>query len=200
MTHWKKYSRIIFLCGVLLLVCSAGTAAAEQNYLVMYVIGSDLESNPPPEQEGAATADFVKLIDGWDDTAGDVFIIYGGANKTGWDEGVSLTNLTLLKNDYDEDGVVGSDYGKPTKFIRERMDLGIATQEALTQSLKRAEEYRTEVGISDAANRYLIFWDHGAGYKGYGQDEVNSTNEKISLSQLANGLEDSGTTYTSHWI
>ncbi|MDV0443789.1 clostripain-related cysteine peptidase [Methanorbis rubei] len=189
----QNFSKLHLLCGLLLILCSAAVpaaAAADENYLVMYVVGSDLES-----EGDQATDNLIDLVNSWDPSMGDVLIIYGGAKKAGWDDGVTITNLDLLTKDL-EDGVIGVDTdndGNPTVHVLDRFpDVDISDASTLANSLSYAEEYRKNSGLSGARN-YLLFWNHGGGYTGFGQNEISK--EILSLGELQTGLSGAGTRY-----
>lgn len=190
----KTHVRCLVMIGVLLFVlCGAAVpavAAAGENYLIMYVVGSDLES-----ASNAASDNLVDLANKWDPAMGDVLIIYGGSKKTGWNNGIAITNLELLKADL-ADEVMGADVdedGKETQHVLTRFSgADISTPAALTTSLRYAEEYRKSAGLSEA-KVYLDLWNHGGGYTGFGQNEV--TESLLSVSQLQSGIAAAGTTY-----
>ena len=183
------------MIGITLILLStaivpSAAGATGTNYLVMYIVGSDLESNG-----NQATGNLADLADSWDPAMGDVLIIYGGAEKTGWDDGVAITNLTLLLEDF-ADGVIGSDLNLgeiPTQYVLKRMPgADISTPQTMASSLQYAEQYRKAAGL-DSAENYLIFWNHGSGYNGYGSNEISG--RMLSLEDLRTGLSGAGTTY-----
>ncbi len=178
--------RSLLVCAVVLVLVSAAVpaaAAAGENYLVMYVVGSDLESG-----ENQATDNLRDLASSWTAEAGDVLIIYGGANKPGWDNGVAVTNIELLRKDL-EDNVIGVDEnagGQPTQYVLERFaGADISEPQTLANSMAYAEEYRKLNGLANARN-YLLFWNHGGGYSGFGLNEL--TQKMLSLNDLQTGL------------
>ena len=195
MTDFQFPFRGALLCGMLALILVAAAvpaaAAAEGNYMVMYIVGSDLESG----QYQAATENLRDLAESWDPAMGDVLIIYGGAQKTGWNDGVAITNLELLTKDFD-DGIIGSDQdlgGTPTRYVLKRMPgVDISTPQSLGTALQYAEQYRKSTGLANARN-VLLFWNHGAGYIGYGNNEL--TGRMLSLDDISAGLSRTGTTY-----
>jgi hypothetical protein len=179
----------LLLVGIIVIMISAmilPVSASDENYLVLYVIGSDLESGDYHH----ASSNLKDLADNWNSDMGDVLVIYGGADKTGWNDGLSITNLELLKKDL-EDGVVGSDGDSltPTQYILTRIpQVDISSSGALSQSLKYADNYGATNNLS-SANRYLIFWNHGGGYLGFGSNEVLNT--WMSVQDLKSGLSSS---------
>ncbi|MDO5844272.1 MAG: clostripain-related cysteine peptidase [Methanocorpusculum sp.] len=167
----------------LLILASTATAvsAEDDNFIVMYVVGSDLETN-----YNFATNNLIDLANNLDESAGDVIICYGGANKAGWNDGVTITNLSLLADDA-EDGVIGVDTatGKTTEFILTRYSGDMSTPELLGTSLAYADDYGEANGLTNA-NRYIIFWDHGGAWIGFGTNVV--TGKTMSLEELAEGM------------
>ncbi|MCQ2355999.1 MAG: clostripain-related cysteine peptidase [Methanocorpusculum sp.] len=184
------------MIGIILILLStaivpaAGTTGT--NYLVMYIVGSDLESNG-----NQATGNLADLVDGWDPAMGDVLIIYGGAEKNGWDDGVAITNPTLLREVF-ADGVIGSDQdrgGIPTRYVLKRMPgADVSTPQTMVFSLQYAEHYHQKAARLDNAGTYLIFRNHGEGYNGYGKSEISG--RMFSLEELPDGtVRSQGTTY-----
>lgn len=83
--------------------------------------------------------------------------------------------------------------GKGTQHVLTRFSgTDISTPEALTASLRYAEEYRKSAGLS-GAKEYLILWNHGGGYYGFGQNELSG--KMLSVRDLKTGLSGAGTTY-----
>ena len=178
--------KTLILGGIILLLISAmilPVSASNENYLVFYMVGSDLESG----EYHHASSNLKDLADNWNSDMGDVLVIYGGADKTGWNNGLAITNMELLKKDL-EDGVVGSDgdHQTPTEYVLTRIaDLDISSSGALSEGLQYAESYSTENDLA-SANRYLIFWNHGGGYEGFGANELLDT--WMSVEDLQDGL------------
>ncbi len=69
-----------------------------------------------------------------------ILVIYGGAAQTGWDNGLAITNLELLKKDL-EDGIIGSDgdHQTPTEYVLTRVsDVDTSSSGALSKGLTYA--------------------------------------------------------------
>ena len=175
----------LLLAGIIVIMISLmvlPVSASNENFLVFYMVGSDLES-----EDHHASDNLKDLADTWDPDMGDVLVIYGGADKTGWDNGLAITNLELLKKDL-EDGEVGSDEdsGNPTEYVLTRIsDTDISSPGALSRGLTYADSYGAANNLSQA-NRYLIFWNHGGGYEGFGANELFDT--WMSVEDLQKGL------------
>lgn len=183
------------MIGIILILLSTAIVpmaadSAGTHYLVMYIVDSDLESNG-----NQATGNLADLVNSWDPAMGDVLIIYGGEKKTGWDDGVAITNLTLLREDF-ADGIIGSDQDRgeiPTRYVLKRMPgADISTPQTMASSLQYAEQYRKAAGLGSAGN-YLILWNHGEGYNGYGTSEISG--RMLSLDDIRTGVSGAGTTY-----
>ena len=191
-------NRGTFLCrgymiGIILILLStaivpAAADSAGTHYLVMYIVGSDLESNG-----NQATGNLADLVNSWDPAMGDVLIIYGGAEKNGWDDGVAITNPTLLREVF-ADGVIGSDQdrgGIPTRYVLKRMPgADVSTPQTMVFSLQYAEHHHQKAARLDNAGTYLIFGNHGEGYNGYGKSEISG--RMFSLEELRTGLSGAG--------
>ncbi len=154
-------------------VTDSGTA---KNYLIIYIVGADLES-----EHGEMSALMQDMASSWNPDAGEMLIIYGGSGKIGWDNGITVTNASLLYDDLaDHNGNVSEDAD-----VLERIDADISTPGGLQKALAAAETYQYRTNLTDA-NTYLIFLDHGGGAAGYGKNTV--TNTMLSLPDMANGL------------
>ncbi|MEA5037238.1 hypothetical protein SDC9_18356 [bioreactor metagenome] len=180
--------KTLILGGIIVLILSAmilPVSASNENYLVFYMVGSDLES-----QDRFGSANLKDLADNWDPDIGDILVIYGGAHKTGWDNGLAITNLELLQKDL-LDGEVGcdGDPATPTEFVLTRLPgLDISSPGALSKGLAYADTYAASNGLA-SAGRYLIFWDHGGGYEGFGANEL--LDSWMSVDDLKAGLSSS---------
>lgn len=178
--------KTLILGGIILLFISAmilPVSASSENYLVFYMVGSDLESG----EYHHASSNLKDLTDNLNPQIADILVIYGGAAQTGWDNGLAITNLELLKKDL-EDGIIGSDgdHQTPTEYVLTRVsDVDISSSGALSKGLTYAENYCTENDLT-SANRYLIFWNHGGGYEGFGANELLDT--WMSVEDLQTGL------------
>lgn len=140
----------------------AAPAARASTTMLVYMVGSDLES-----RDHAATANIEEMLSATATRDVNVLLQMGGANKPGWHtvrrQRISDGKLTLLED-------MGSfSLGQPqvlSDFIR----WGMATYPA--------ERYM------------LVFWNHGGGPNGgFGFDE-NFHHEHLSLPQLSAAVRD----------
>ncbi|MBO7388434.1 MAG: hypothetical protein J6T90_02580, partial [Methanomicrobium sp.] len=155
----KKISGIMLLLSAAILLSAAVSpvAAADQKYIVMYIVGSDLES-----YSYAATDNLNDLLTNWKDTQGDLLVFYGGSNKIGWKDSIAVANMRNIADDI-ADGEIGTDDGySETKNVLFRINKEISSADALTECLRYADKYAADNGLTDA-DRYIRLWDHGGG-------------------------------------
>ena len=183
--------RIIFLiCAAILLIAFISTAvspvaAADQKYIVMYIVGSDLESG-----SNEATDNLNDLVKNWNENSGDFLVFYGGSDKTGWRDSIAVANYDKLWDDL-EDGIIGADEsGQVTTHVIERIDKDISTADALAECLRYADRYAAENDLNDA-DRYIILWNHGTGYMGFGRNEI--TGSLFQIDDISRAFAASGT-------
>lgn len=159
-------------------VATGPDSGLAKNYVITYIVGSNLES-----EHGEMSKLMQDMTNSWDQTAGELLIIYGGSDKPGWDTGITITNATLLRNDLAAHaGNVSAD-----AEVLTRIDADMATPDGMQQALAYADAYQRSVHLADATT-YLIFLDHGGGASGYGKNTV--TNAKLSLPDMDAGLAD----------
>lgn len=183
----KKISGIMLLltAAVLLSAAVSPVAAADQKYIVMYIVGSDLES-----YSYAATDNLNDLLTNWKDTQGDLLVFYGGSNKIGWKDSIAVANMQNIAVDI-ADGEIGTDDGySETKNVLFRINKEISSADALTECLRYADKYAADNGLTEA-DRYIIFWDHGGGYSGFGIDE--NTGKELEIKDISDAFAASGT-------
>lgn len=137
-----------------------------KSLVMVYIVGSDLESDG-----GEATANVKQMIEGVGDIVpGDlqILVAYGGSRKPGW-KGMTITTYDQLKNDL-HNGVIGDE--DISSFSDSSIDMGSPI------GLKTFIEWTKE--RYSANNTYLILWDHGSGYEGYGSDENSGNMQSVS--------------------
>ena len=148
--------------------------------LAIYMVGSDLESG-----NGAGTSDLNELITGYnaltyeDKGKIDVVVAFGGANKSGW-KGVKFAGLAQIIQD-SADGVYGNE--SSYHYISQGAHMGDES------SIKLFLEYLKE-GYLNYGQKFLVFWDHGSAYAGFGNDE-NFNFDSLSLMEIDNALTSS---------
>ncbi|HJK14741.1 MAG TPA: clostripain-related cysteine peptidase, partial [Methanocorpusculum sp.] len=160
-------------------VTAADTSGDDaKNYLIIYIIGSNLEA-----EYGEMSGLMQDMTANWDPNAGEMLIIYGGADKSGWDSGITITNASLLFSDLAK----GSGNVTEDGEVLERLAADISTPEGMQQALSFAAAYQQDRGLTDA-HTYLFFLDHGGGATGYGMNTV--TGRMLSLPDIKTGLSD----------
>ncbi len=139
----------------------------KENTLMIYVIGSDLES-----KAGAASDDFEEMKkSGIDTDKTNVVIFTGGCKK--WFVDISNQTNTVVK--LESDGLYA--------YAETDENMNMADPETLLTFIDYAyEEFPAE-------NYSLIFWDHGGGpVLGYGVDELNGR-DSLTLDELDAALK-----------
>ena len=145
--------------------------------LAVYMVGSDLES------EGeAGTSDFGELIAGYQvlsDPTVDVIVAFGGAKKKGW-KGMKFVDMNQIIQD-GEDGV----FGNSGNYLYQEDRAHMGDKSSLQLFLSYVKD-----GYVNYQSRILVFWDHGASYLGFGNDE-NYDSDGLTLEEIDSGLLDS---------
>lgn len=159
---------------------SAGMLAdsGKNTLLAIYMVGSDLES-----ESDAGTTDLLDLVSGFSARPEECLVVvgYGGANKDGW-RGMRIASIAELEQDA-ADGVIGNE----GCFLEEYPDANMGDPSTLARFLAYVN------GIEGYEQRFLILWDHGCGYEGYGQDEVHD--DKLTLAELRSAFAQGGERY-----
>ena len=132
------------------------------------MIGSDLES-----KNSAGTADFNEMVTGLRSLTEqqrqqlDLRIAFGGANKDGW-RGVKWMDAEQLLRD-SADGVYGNET-EPDSYQYVDQSANMGEPATLTRFLDM-----TNQTSAAPESRFVVLWDHGGAYGGYGPDEVFNT-------------------------
>ncbi len=148
---------------------SHGKADKVKETLMVYMVGSDLES-----QIGAATHDLQEMaISGYDPDEMNVVVCAGGAHKW-WNTSVDGDGLSMYIME-DED----------IKPVYDFENDNMADSDTLQEFINEAKaEY-------PADNYSLLLWNHGGGaVLGYGVDETHD-NQMLSVSQLGDAINGS---------
>jgi hypothetical protein len=152
--------------------------------VAIYMVGSDLES-----ENNAGTNDIEEMIYGYQkNPTNDVEIIiaYGGAYKDGW-EGITYTDINDLMYDLEDSYIDGYDSNNNTCYIYKDTNANMGDAETL-------ENFLQFIQNNCSGDRYiLIFWDHGAAYDGYGNDENHD--DSLNLTELREALNSTNITF-----
>jgi hypothetical protein len=137
----------------------------------IYLTGSDLES-----RGNAGTNDLLELVKGYNQLSKveqdniNVQVIFGGANKTGW-EGIKYANIDCIVEDAKD-----KEFGNDSCYEKENISADMGNPETLTNFLT----YLDKLGNYDT--RMLTFWNHGGAYKGVCWDE--KSHNQLTLNEL----------------
>ncbi len=155
---------VLCVCGP---GCLASSEAGGGTLLAIYMVGSDLES-----ENGAGTVDLLDLALNFSASPEDcrVLIAYGGAEKEGW-RGMRIASVRDLQADA-ADGVIGNE----AYFLEEYPGANMGDPATLAKFLASADAFE------GYGQRYVILWDHGSGYRGFGWDEVSG--DHLTLDEL----------------
>ena len=149
--------------------------------LAIYMVGSDLE-----EDGLAGSVDLEELLLGYDVLANrediEIVVAFGGANKDGW-RGMKIVNASQLMQDY-RDLEFGNETG-PDAYLY-RADGAHMGDES---TLKLFLDYLRD-GYVDFDQRFLVFWDHGNSYRGFGNDS-NFNEDPLYLDEITGAFNSS---------
>lgn len=151
--------------------------------LAVYMVGSDLET-----RDGAGSTDLQEMVDGLKSmSAGereelDLVIAFGGAKKDGW-QGMTWMDADQLLADA-QDGTFGNETGQDSYLYRDE-SVNMAEPATLTRFLSFLA---TNYAVQD--QRFVVLWNHGSGYGGFGVDEV--FRKILSLDELDEAFRASG--------
>ena len=143
------------------------------------MVGSDLE-----EDNQYGTIDFKELIAGYDNLPDrdevEVIVAFGGARKDGW-RGMKFANMSQIDSD-SQDQRFGNETG-PDAYLY-RADGAHMGDES---SLKLFLDYLRD-GYANFDQRFLTLWNHGASYRGFGND-YNFNGDELSLDEMTRAFE-----------
>ncbi len=144
---------------------------AKENTVMIYMVGSDLESGSTGSSGGAATMDLEEIMDSGVDTAKTNVVIYTGGCMY-WQMDIPSDTNTLL-----EFNGAGFTHAASTTQL-------VSMGEASTLT-----EFLDFTYSSYPADHYsLIFWDHGGGpMMGFGSDELFGS-DGLDMFELYDGL------------
>ena len=149
--------------------------------LAIYMVGSDLEEN-----DWAGTEDLEELIEGYSDLSDqqsvEVVVAFGGANKDGW-RGMKIANIDQIIND-SNDFEFGNELGEDAYLYRAD-GAHMGDQSSLQLFLTYLRD-----GYPSVDQRFLTLWDHGGGYKGFGNDS-NFNSDDLSMREISEAFANS---------
>lgn len=129
----------------------------DANTILIYMVGSDLESGSNGSEGGCASDDLIEIMDSGIDTKKNNVLVYTGGSLY-WQIGVPADqNCVLRLEDEENFEIVGTS----------NQITSMGEPQTLTDFLNFAVEYYP------AEHYSLIFWDHGGGpLMGFGVDEL----------------------------
>ncbi|WP_296226143.1 clostripain-related cysteine peptidase [Ralstonia sp. UBA689] len=144
--------------------------AAQGTTLMVYMVGSDLESNPDLR---AGTRNLNEMLKAAAAANVNVVIETGGANVA--DATTIVKTWRSVKRHALKNGQ-----------LQALADIGaqnMGASQTLTDFITwAAKSY-------PAANYRLVLWDHGAGWKGFGLDENQTTQNSMTVPQMTAGVD-----------
>lgn len=164
--------RTLLGAGCLLLLISCGGSGTPTNTVMVYMLGSDLESSG-----GAATRNIEQMMQVSRTTGLNIVLETGGATSSNGPLGIDWTHVQryLVSN------------GELTLL----QDLGPDASVDLGQPQTLADFVTWADNEYPAARRILVLWDHGAGpFGGIGPDQITGT--FLNLPALGAALQTAG--------
>lgn len=175
----KVLSLILILCLLLsaLTGCDAFSVGAKKLTIMMYVVGSNLESGISGIGGGSASKDFREILDSKVDLNKVNILIYtGGASS--WKNGIPATVSNLFQ--------IVRHNGR--KELVKLTDTGVKANMGSPAQLSNLLNYGYQNYPAQAYS--LICWNHGGGpAQGFGYDE--NFNDMLSLSEMVQAFENS---------
>ncbi|MCA9382259.1 hypothetical protein KC660_02515 [Candidatus Dojkabacteria bacterium] len=163
------------------------TTAGENKtaYVAVYVVGSSLEDDGQ-----AGTTDMDEMVKGFKQLSDNElkninwYVAFGGAKVTGW-KGIKYATIECLIQDS-----ANNVYGDDTCYDYEDPNANMASVQTYSKFLSKVAENATGYKTT-----YLINWDHGGDYVGYGQDS-NYPDSILSLNDMKASLASGGLKYS----
>ena len=150
---------------------TSGVEKKGKKLLAVYMVGSDLESG-----DMAGTSDLFEMIEGKKNLSSDnleIIIAFGGAAKPGW-EGMKIATFDQIIED-SKDKIFGNLKGG---YLYNAPGAHMGDENTLTFYLKFLNEHHTGY-----QSTFLVLWNHGASYFGYGNDE-NFNGDGLTLKEI----------------
>lgn len=149
--------------------------------LALYVVGSDLEENWQ-----AASVDLFELIDGYRSLSDphdlEIVVAFGGADVDGW-RGMKFANIAQLIEDSAD-----MEFGNAVEadsYLYQADGAHMGDESSLELFL----EYLGD-GYEGFDVRFLVFWDHGGSYLGFGNDS-NFGGDPLYLDEFERAFQNS---------
>ncbi len=166
---------------------------AQKAFVALYLVGSTLEDDAHPANgvvdeiehkrantSGYATQDLKEILEGFNPLNGaEMLVAFGGARQQRW-QGIRYADYKCLQQDAKDDI-----FGNADCYLFEDRNVSMSDQATLSQFLSKAR-----LMSEGFDKRYLILWNHGAGFLGYGQDS-HLDKGLLTLPQMAKALETS---------
>lgn len=177
-------SRVLFILFLILVpgsdFCMPVFADQEGNktLLGIYMVGSDLES-----EDGSGTDDISEMMKGYGRSDPDILtllVAYGGAYTPEW-SGMTIADGADLKSDL-ADGIIGND----NSYLFRDRDANMGDIKSFSCFLSYLDDLPRE-------HTYLVFWDHGDAYLGFGYDENFA--EQLTIPDIIAALEEENNEY-----
>ena len=159
--------------------------------LAIYMVGSNLE-----EENNLASKDLIELIKGYngllnnpdvdnpnvDNPNVDIIIAFGGSNKKGW-QGVKFVDIKQAQAIFINENETNdtNDHFYNAKYAN------MGDKSTLRLFLVYLQKY-----FSTNNKKFLVFWDHGASYNGFGNDQVY-LKDSLSLEEMEKAFKESNT-------
>ncbi len=156
---------------------------AGRRLLALYMVGSDLESDGD-----FGTADLLELAAGYTSLLAaeqnrlSILVAFGGADQDGW-RGMKILDIDQLVADA-ADGTFGNEPQGAYLLVAEGANMGHPDSLEFFLRVLAA-------GFPNHDNRFVLFWDHGASYQGFGNDG-NFNFRPLELSEMDAAFTDSG--------
>ncbi|WKZ31179.1 MAG: clostripain-related cysteine peptidase [Candidatus Dojkabacteria bacterium] len=172
-----------------------GGSSVGESLIVMYMVGSDLEDDTNPrdgvgdesnDPGGYATQDLNELVKGLKKNRSnnvDVLIGFGGARTPGW-QGIKYMDTDCLMEDSNNDV-----YGDADCYEKREAKVNMSEQKTYEAFLSYANSRKA--GYDRV---YLVNWDHGGDYLGFGAD-TNFDGDILELDEIKSALTDSNSSY-----
>jgi hypothetical protein len=161
---------------------SAKDQTEGKKLLAIYMVGSDLE-----ERNNLASKDLRELIKGYERLSNpgivDIIIAFGGSEKTGW-KGVKFVNIEQAKAIF----INENETNETGDYLYEAKYANMGDKSTLRFFLGYLQKYFS----TENYTRFLVFWDHGASYNGFGNDQVY-LKDSLSLEEMEEAFKESKT-------